>query len=783
MSGRLPPDSTKARQEGATRGRSDRVGPAFAVALFLVSLVVFYRSPIVQVGDSHYSMLLSENLLRHRTFILDRYFRPPNPPVKQPNRLGQDWAAYPNDYAVGLDHGHYFYSYPPGTSILSVPFVGVMNLFGVSAANPDNTYNFRGEILIERALAALLMACFSVLAFATARLLLPVSWSALIGFATAFGTPVWSTASRAMWGHTWNIVLIGLIVYLLLAHETGRRMPNPALFASLVGFTYFVRPSNSAMIALVSLYVLIRLPWRFVALYGATGAVWMAVFFAYSQHYFKTWLPIYYHLFSQMGVSHGYFNALGGLTISPSRGILTHVPVLLAVLWLLASRWRGVEARGLVLLAAAVVLSTLITGAFFAFWHGGGSFGPRYSTDSLPWWILLSIAAVSAWRKARAPDAGHEWRLGAGLFSCLLLVAAGVFTHARGAISSDTWYTWSSRPVPMENDVARCWDWRRPQFLEGLTEYSRRAAKANPVAAAAAPPREEFPLLAVGRRLNLRDPEADLFLDGFAEPGGEQRNTAGKLSAIRFRLDRYVPCRVRFSMQPFLFSGKLDTQAVEISLNGQAVASFVLREPGFRDYAVSLPRNSWKPGNRVELRIPTADSHKHLGISPDARVLGIGVQWLEFSPEEEISNSASAPASPPDSRRIDLRPQAMDDKLVNFSGAGTPQRDTLATHAEIHLPANVSSGAGLRLAVQPFIFGDRLPEQVVNLTWNGLPLGSLTLREPGTRIHEFPLPRNFWRPENVIGMDMPSATSQKRLGISQDERILGVGVEWIEIAR
>ena len=44
-------------------------------------------------------------------------------------------------YQLELVNGRLYYHLPPGTSILSIPFVAVMNAFGVSAANPDRTHN------------------------------------------------------------------------------------------------------------------------------------------------------------------------------------------------------------------------------------------------------------------------------------------------------------------------------------------------------------------------------------------------------------------------------------------------------------------------------------------------------------------------------------------------------------------------------------------------------------------------------------------------------------------
>ena len=42
-------------------------------SIFVITLFVFWFSPVHQLTDSNYSMLLSESLLKHRSFALDNY--------------------------------------------------------------------------------------------------------------------------------------------------------------------------------------------------------------------------------------------------------------------------------------------------------------------------------------------------------------------------------------------------------------------------------------------------------------------------------------------------------------------------------------------------------------------------------------------------------------------------------------------------------------------------------------------------------------------------------------
>jgi hypothetical protein len=117
-------------------------------------------------------------------------------------RHGYDFTSV--SYQLEASRGHVYYYLPPGSSFLSVPFVAVLKLFGLSAADSDGTYNRRSEVMIQAIVAALLTALLASLFFYTARLMLSTKWSIVVALGGALGTQVCSTASRALWSHTWG---------------------------------------------------------------------------------------------------------------------------------------------------------------------------------------------------------------------------------------------------------------------------------------------------------------------------------------------------------------------------------------------------------------------------------------------------------------------------------------------------------------------------------------------------------------------------------------------------
>ena len=430
------------------------------VLIFVSTLSIFLVSRIRQVADSHYSMLVSQSLIEHGSFQLDAYALPRHEP---------EWRGYYFSngpiYQLEIARGHLYYHLPPGSSVLSAPFVAALNLIGVSAARPDGTYDPQGEVKIEAGLAALLMALLSVIFFYTARLMLPLRWSVVVALGGALGTQVYSTASRALWSETWGILLLGIVIYLLLRNEIGKRAVNPILLASLLSWTYFVRATFSVHIIAISIYLFIFYRRVFLR-YTITGTIWLAAFVLYSWLNFGQLLPNYYRA-SRLQFDF-FWEALAGNLVSPSRGLLVYVPVLFFVAFMLASYRRRVAHQRLVWLSLAVIVGHLSIVSSFNHWWGGHSFGPRFTTGLVPWFVLLGILGTSAmlkWREERAETSRVGWR--AQLACGVLLLLMSAFINARGAASHATWL-WNMRPLEIDQHPERLWDWRQPQFLAGI---------------------------------------------------------------------------------------------------------------------------------------------------------------------------------------------------------------------------------------------------------------------------------------------------------------------------
>ena len=451
-------------------------------AVFLVAFFVHYQSPVRQYGDSEYSLLLAENLLRGGGFTLDRYFERPLDPGRYPG-LRDDGLPY----QVMEARGHVHYAFPPGSSLLSVPFVALARLAGYSAIAPDGGYHAEGEHKIERRLAALLAAAVAAMAFLSARRLLAAEEApagvrnrarglALVAaLGLSFGSPAWSTASRALWSHTWALLLGMLAVHLLVRwRATGR--PGPILLGTLLGsllaWGFFTRPTGGLGLLGVAAWLALRArplggaggdaaAGRALAAFAGAAGIWLALFAGWSLYHFGALVPPYFGL-ARLSLE-DFGPALAGSLVSPSRGLLVFLPALLFVGVLALRHRRWLPFPDLALLGAGVGLAHLPVIASFPHWWGGHSYGPRLATEALPWFYLLAIVALAGWsREAGRARSATRRRIEAG--AGLALLALSVALHAAGALSRRT-NLWNRHPVNVDTAPERIWDWGDPQFL------------------------------------------------------------------------------------------------------------------------------------------------------------------------------------------------------------------------------------------------------------------------------------------------------------------------------
>jgi hypothetical protein len=293
--------------------------------------------------------------------------------------------------------------------------------------------------------------------------------SAAIAATAALATPLWSTASQALWSHGPAALL--LAVGVLAANvDLGRATSSepasrplwplfvaglafalaaacrPLLAGFFVGHVYAawkMRGGSSALAVAVGALV-VTLPiaaWNVATFGHLAGGATIVESAAVHQ--------------AAHGVSSPWsanpLAGLAGILVSPSRGLLIYMPIALVAV---------AGAREILKRRALEVWSLLVPTAFFvagwsmySVWWGGHSYGPRYAADLALPLALLSVAALTSVqaisRTARASAiAVLSWSL--------FVQAVGAFSYPGGE--------WNGTPADVDRAHARLWDWRDSQI-------------------------------------------------------------------------------------------------------------------------------------------------------------------------------------------------------------------------------------------------------------------------------------------------------------------------------
>jgi len=369
--------------------------------------------------------------------------------------------------------GHYYNWYPVAVPVMASPVVFALRKvvpivspllarFADPALTPMRFAFLAGDFIASRPLVEIVVASFfvaltTIVIFFTGRLYLPDSYSVFLGLIFAFATSAWSTASRALWQHGPSMLMLSLTLYLLLTAESKPWRVAPA--AIPLALAYLLRPSNALIVAVVSVYVAAHYG-RYLIAYLLCALPIGAAFLIFNESIYHRALPSYFLLrpgppklpedFVPM------VQAATGALVSPSRGLLIFTPVFVFSIWgMIRARQTGWRRPLSGYLTAAVVGYWLLIVVYFRIWWGGHSYGPRYFSDVTPFLVFFLIPALMEWRES------PQWTAAAA-FAILLAVSG--FIHSRGALRNDV-YLWNVSPVNVDQNPARLWDWRDPQFL------------------------------------------------------------------------------------------------------------------------------------------------------------------------------------------------------------------------------------------------------------------------------------------------------------------------------
>jgi hypothetical protein len=371
--------------------------------------------------------------------------------------------------------------YPVGAAIVALPVYVPCYLWLRARGHDSPAYLFAASRLAGKLAAAAIAAAAAALLFTMLHRRLGAGMAAAIALAFGLGSGMWMIASQQLWQHGPGVLCILLGMWALTWRDSPAEAPGGAAAAEapgagwaagaaagfFLGMAFAVRPQNGFFLAAGGAYLLLRggdrgRRRRSVLGFVLGGAPPVAATLAYSLHYFGSMLGgygLYTHLFQPRVAPAG----LAGLLLSPNRGLLVFSPAAVLGLWGMTVAWRRWRDEPLLASFSAAAVAYALLHAATATWSGGGSFGPRYLTETLP---ILALAAGLV-----VPALPRRGRAGA-----VLLVLASVLVEVDGAVCYPA-SSWHARTAAYPE---ASWDFRHPMLLEDLQTWLARRTSSSP---------------------------------------------------------------------------------------------------------------------------------------------------------------------------------------------------------------------------------------------------------------------------------------------------------------
>ncbi|MBI5597086.1 MAG: hypothetical protein HY928_13415 [Elusimicrobia bacterium] len=394
----------------AARGRRLLDEPAH-LPVALLCLTAYLATMRWHGGDDIPNSLIPFGILQHSTLSLEP-FR-----AKFELETLADFRIYRSDPLLSI-----FSVFP---AVLALPAYLLPSLFG----GPPNDFGLHN---LSKVSGALITALSAAAVYAACRRRADGRWAALCALAYGLGTWSWSVSSQAL--HSHGPAQLGAALGML--GLLGEDDKDAALAGLGFALAMASREDSVFFIVAAGLYYLLHRTRRLPAfLAGAAGPLLFNL--AYWLWYTGAPKPPY------MGAQGGMFgvfrtDALAGLLVSPTRGLLWFSPVLLFGVWALADAWRDKERRWApYLLTAGPMLLAFL--CFRTTWTGGQTFGPRYFAMAAAVWAV-------AMSQLRLGDRGRA--------AFAVLFAYSALVHAVGAFFP---YPGSFSTVGAEAELWR-WD-------------------------------------------------------------------------------------------------------------------------------------------------------------------------------------------------------------------------------------------------------------------------------------------------------------------------------------
>jgi hypothetical protein len=440
------------------------------ILVFTVAAFVFSISPVITNYDSYSYFPTAVSIVNRHSLSLNAYRHVP---------------VVATNYGVGHSNGQLITYFPWPVALFAVPAVIAIDLIHLlSGPAADSVVANHPQIgsLVQLWSASIVtaLACSIVALLAYRRLTGDTKTrrrlAVVCGLVFAFGTSAWSTASRSLWEHGPSLLMLALGLLALdrifpRSEKPPSRLPVLPAFGAGAAFmaAVTIRPLNAVALALVAVLILWKAR-RAIGMY-VVGSLLVAVpWLAITEANYGSLLQPYDKT-SRLGLPSTFFESIAANLVSPARGILIFSPIVLVAGAGLAIDWRRRTLGPLETMSAVAIAGYVVVLATFPVWWAGNSYGPRFTSETLPFLFVLALPFVD-WMRAGHRETPRDrsilFRLSAATVTVLLTLS--VVINAEGGLlrASICWNGKPGTPQNVDKHTSRVWSWSDPQFDYGL---------------------------------------------------------------------------------------------------------------------------------------------------------------------------------------------------------------------------------------------------------------------------------------------------------------------------
>lgn len=543
--------------------------------LILISLIIFFTVGLSKNksvnSDPKGTLLTSQSIIEYHTIKLDHY-----------SNLGK------YDYKVHSKNNHYYYYFPLGSSISSLPFVFVATK--IFSLDMNDIYH---DGVVQMIIAAFISVFIFLFLFKIANLYFDARISIFLSAMFWFGTSLASTLGQGLWSQDFATLYAVIAIYLTLIIKKSDKF-QWLILGIVLFMTYLTRPTMSLLTISSVLYLFFThrkgISIKTALLVGG----FLGLFVLFSLYEYNQILPDYY-IPKRLSDSDTFWIALYGNLFSPSRGLFVFSPFLLLFILNADKLCIAMNRNKVLLIFAGWIILHLVIISKFPHWWGGFSFGPRFMVDVL---IPLYVLCIILFQEIYTDKNTLRYKLNMG--TLLITGLLSIYINTYQGLYNIYGAQWNASPNIDENPEY-LFNWKYPQFFMNKDRYETRLKEFNHK---------------MDAQLMFNSPKI-MYISGWSIPEKSHIWSIGKSSQLAFKLEKknYIGLMT-------LNAAPLGAQKIKIYINGSYIGNIGL--VSHQKTEISFNASILKLGDVNTIRFEYSNPHKPE--NGDQRVLAMALK-------------------------------------------------------------------------------------------------------------------------------------------------------------